>query len=110
MDFLFNHSFDEKLNAWSVEISGEVDIFNSPSLKNDLVDLITQNPCDLYIDCSNLEYIDSTGLGCLVAVLKIVRVYKGNIHLLNLKPNISKLFKITEMDKVFIMEGGYNEQ
>ncbi len=109
MDFLFNHSFDEKQNVWRVEISGEVDIFNSPGLKNDLIDLLNQKQCDMYIDCQHLEYIDSTGLGCLVAALKTARAYKGNIHLLQLKPNISKLFKITEMDKVFILEGGHHE-
>jgi len=45
----------------------------------------------------------------LVSVLKKVKQFKGNIHLSNLKPNIAKIFKITDLNKVFVIEGAIYE-
>jgi len=109
MDFSIVSTFDQEKKLWSVEISGEVDIFNSAEMKKKLTDLINEKNADMLMDCRNLEYIDSTALGALVGVLKNIKNYGGSMHLLNVKPNLVKLFKITNLDKVFIMEGDSNE-
>ncbi|MDR2904203.1 MAG: STAS domain-containing protein, partial [Clostridiales bacterium] len=88
---------------------GEIDIFNSNNFKEKLLALAAENPRDLRIDCANLKYMDSTALGALVAVLKNVKLYDGTVFLSNLKPNLTKLFKITNLDKVFIIEGDTND-
>lgn len=79
-------------------------------MKQKLLSLIDQKPANLIIDCSSLEYIDSTALGALVGVLKNTKSYGCDISLINVKPNIEKLFKITNLDKVFRIEGDENEQ
>ncbi len=104
MDFNLQYSFNENKNVWLVNLTGEIDIFNSPELKSKLLELVNQKNCSLVLDCENLEYMDSTGLGVLVAVLKNVKTYSGEVHLLNLRPNLSKLFKITNLDKVFVIK------
>ncbi len=109
MDFIIEHCYDSEKNAWLATISGEIDIFNSGEMKSKLLDLINEKNVDIYIDCKKLEYLDSTALGALVAVLKNVKAYGGEMHLLGIRPNLKKLFKITNLDKVFIIEGEHNE-
>ena len=109
MDFGFVHSLDKSRNQWNISIQGEIDIYNSSQLKDKLYELLDQEKVDLYIDCEGLEYIDSTGLGSLISVLKKVKQFDGNIHLSNLKPNIAKIFKITDLNKVFLIEGAVYE-
>ncbi|MDR1542554.1 MAG: STAS domain-containing protein [Clostridiales bacterium] len=109
MDYQMDAVFDEESKCWSVSISGEVDIFNSADMKKSLTALINEKNTDMVLDCKFLDYIDSTALGALVGVLKNVRSYGGSIHLRNVKPSLSKLFKITNLDKVFIMEGDVND-
>ncbi len=109
MDYTLEYKFDEQKNCWNVSITGEVDIFNSGNMKNELLSLINEKNCDLFIDCKALEYIDSTALGALVAVVKNVKSYGGEIHLLHVRPNLLKLFKITNLDKVFMIEGETHE-
>lgn len=109
MDFLLNSNFNEAKDLWEVFITGEIDIYNSVKFKESLSHLIENKPIDIHIYCEKLEYIDSTGLGALVSILKKVRQYNGNIILSNLKPNVSKVFKITDLNKVFIIEGDANE-
>jgi anti-sigma B factor antagonist len=109
VDFNLKHRFDPDKDLWQVTITGEIDIYNSAQLKENLNTLLTEKEADLYIDCDKLEYIDSTGLGALVSVLKRVKQFNGNIHLLHLKPNVAKLFKITDLNKVFVIEGADHE-
>ncbi len=110
MEILIDSSFDDAKNSWQVKIVGEVDLFNSSQMKQKLLSLIDQKPANFIIDCKSLDYIDSTALGALVGVLKNTKSYGCDISLINVKPNIEKLFKITNLNKVFKIEGDENEQ
>jgi len=66
--------FEEQDNCWTVEISGEVDIHTSGNLKDTLNTLLNEKETDLKINCEKLIYIDSTGLGVLIGVLKRVKM------------------------------------
>lgn len=62
---------EEKVDD-SVKLSlfGEVDIYTSQELKEKLYSIVDNNQTDLIIDCKELNYIDSTGLGIFVGALK----------------------------------------
>lgn len=110
MDYSMQSKYNEKDNSWLISVVGEIDIFNSQDFKTTLFKLIDEKEVNIRIDCENLKYIDSTGLAALIAVLKRTKEYNGEITLLKPKANLEKLFKITNLDKVFIIEGDENEQ
>ncbi|HHX17900.1 MAG TPA: STAS domain-containing protein, partial [Clostridium sp.] len=83
-----------------VTLSGEVDIYTSQELKENLYRVVEANKKDLIIDCKELNYIDSTGLGIFVGALKKAKQYEKKITITNLKDNIKKLFIITGLDKI----------
>lgn len=87
-----------------VSLSGEVDIYTSQKLKDNLYRVVESNKKDLIIDCKELNYIDSTGLGIFVGALKKAKQYEKKITIINLKDNIKKLFIITGLDKIFEVE------
>lgn len=87
-----------------IVLSGEIDIYTSQSFKSELYEVVESCKGNLYIDCKDLTYIDSTGLGILVGALKEVRKDNNNIYICNLKENIKKLFLITGLDKLFKIE------
>lgn len=105
MDVSITPQFDEELNCWNVVLSGEFDIFNATDLKTTLTELTKEKNADLTIDCAAVSFMDSTALGALVAVLKNVKTYDGKMTLENLKPGVYKLFKITNLDKIFVLAG-----
>ena len=98
------HNFNEADNKWEVSLSGEVDVYNAPMLKDTLHNLLDKQVADIIVDCKELKYIDSTGLGVLIGVLKRVKDNDGNISIINLKPYIKKIFTITDLDKIFLIE------
>lgn len=95
-------------NALEIKPIGEVDIYTSPELKNKIFDLIEEKDHDIIIDGEQLEYIDSTGLGVLMGIYKKLQEKSLNIKIVNLKPNIYKLFDITGLNKVFNIQGWDN--
>lgn len=87
-----------------VTLTGEIDIYTAQTLKEKLYNIVETNQTDIRIECGGLNYIDSTGLGIFVGALKKTRLYGKNIYLDRLKDNIRKLFVITGLDKLFIIE------
>ena len=95
--------FNNDSEIWDVSISGDVDITSSLDLKESLNSILDKKNKSIRINCENLSYIDSTGLGVLISILKRVKGSGNDIEILDAKPNISKLFKITGLDKIFII-------
>jgi anti-sigma B factor antagonist len=85
-------------------LDGEVDIYTSQNLKEKLYNTIESTQKDIRINCAALNYIDSTGLGIFVGALKRARDHGRDIYISNLKDNIKKLFLITGLDRLFIIE------
>ena len=109
MDYSITYNYDEAGKVWDINLTGEFDIFNSAELKNALTKLSEDKNADLLIDCAALDYMDSTAIGSLVAVLKNVKTYEGKIILKNMKPNLLKIFRITNLNKVFEIVGDTDE-
>lgn len=98
-------NFDQDKEVLVVKPEGDVDIYTSIKFKNEVVSSFEERNVDILIDGSKLEYLDSTGLGALISLLKMVRETDNSITIENLKPNIRKLFNITELDKLFTIRG-----
>jgi anti-sigma B factor antagonist len=84
-----------------VELEGEIDLSTSAVFKETVYEVIESGRIDIVIDLSGLEFMDSTGLGVLVAALKKTSTEGGSIKLICDKRSILKVFTITGLDKVF---------
>lgn len=101
--------YDEDNNLIVVIPEGDIDIYTSQGFKEKVLNFFEKNQGDISIDGSQLEFVDSTGLGALISILKRIKEINKKIMLTNLKPNIRKIFDITELDKVFIIRGECND-
>jgi len=84
-----------------LEIEGEVDVYTSPQLKQDLVQLAERGVKRVIINLSKVEYLDSTGLGVLIGGLKRLREAGGNLALVGPGMRIQRIFEITGLNKIF---------
>ena len=92
-----------------VELIGEVDVFTTPKAKEAMLELIEQGVVKIAINLEQTEYLDSTGLGALVGVLKRVREREGNVHLVNPTDRIRRVLEITGLVKVFTISDSEEE-
>jgi anti-sigma B factor antagonist len=84
-----------------LQVSGEIDVFTSPSLRDELYAMIDDGATTVEIDCSQMDFIDSSGLGVLVGALKRIRERGGDFELQGLNPSTRKVFEITGLTKLF---------
>jgi len=103
---MFNLSMkrDKDKDAVQITVSGEIDLMAAPEFKKRLYEAVGDGNADVVLDCFDLSYIDSTGLGILLGALKRVRQNNHHVIIRNLKDSIRKLFHITGLDKAFILE------
>lgn len=84
-----------------VEVSGEVDVYTAPRLREAVVSAIDDGNTRLVIDVDKVEFLDSTGVGVMVGALKKVRSSGGTLDIVCTQPRLLKIFDITGLDKVF---------
>ena len=84
-----------------VAISGEIDVYTAPKLRDTLTELVGSGAYRLIIDMDQVEFLDSTGLGVLVGGLKKVRAHDGSMDIVCSQERLLKIFTITGLSKVF---------
>ena len=105
------HIDDESVDAEThvIELGGEVDLYTAPEFKERLVQVIEDGKKQLVVDLSKATFIDSTTLGVLVGGVKRLRPSGGSLALVCTDQNISKIFEITGLDRVFPIHGSREE-
>jgi anti-sigma B factor antagonist len=88
-------------DAYVISLSGEVDLYTAPEFKQQLLDVIGQGGKEVVVDFTDTTFIDSTTLGVLVGGVKRLRPNGGRLSLVCSDRNITKIFEITGLNKVF---------
>jgi anti-sigma B factor antagonist len=83
-----------------IVLEGELDLYTAPELKNAIVDL-GDGLRWLTVDLSGVEFIDSAGLGILVAAARTMRGRGGSISLVGVDHGVHKVFRVTGLDSWF---------
>lgn len=95
---------DIKREKNTILVVGDLDIFHARDAKEAIMAYYRENPSDLVLDFSGVEFMDSTGLGVLISILKEMEDKDHRLSILHVNPRIRKIFKITELDEVFSLE------
>jgi anti-sigma B factor antagonist len=88
-------------DSYVISLAGEVDLYTAPEFKQQLLEVIAQGGKNVVVDFSSTTFIDSTTLGVLVGGVKRLRTNDGQLTLVCNDRNITKIFEITGLDRVF---------
>lgn len=105
MSITINSIIDTKNDFWEVSLAGELDVSTADELKKSLHKLVDEKNIDMKLNLENLDYIDSTGLGVMIGILKRLKIENKEVYIEKPKNNVRKIFNITGLDKVFKMGG-----
>jgi anti-sigma B factor antagonist len=96
-------------DAYVIALGGEVDLYTAPEFKQELLDVIAKGGKQVIVDLTETTFIDSTTLGVLVGGVKRLRTNDGQLSLICSDRNITKIFEITGLDRVFTIHGTREE-
>lgn len=84
-----------------LRITGRIDLVTSNTLKDTVREHLHRQRRNLVLNLEQVDFINSSGLGSLVSILKDVRLAGGSLVLSNLAPYVQEIFDITQLSNVF---------
>jgi anti-sigma B factor antagonist len=84
-------------------LNNSIDTTVTREFKGKLTDLINQGNKLLILDLSQVDFIDSNGLGTLISILKLLTNNQGSIVICDIRDSVIKLFNLTRLNLVFQM-------
>ena len=73
----------------------------SREFKDRICALVHGRACQIIVDLTNVDFIDSSGLGALISALKILRGNGGDLVLCSMSHQVRSVFEITRLLRVF---------
>ena len=91
-------------DKYLVTLAGEMDTAAAAAAEKVLQPLYNTNGKDVAIDCTDLEYIASSGLRILISILKGAKAGGSRVVLKNVNEDIQSVFELTGFINIFEFE------
>ena len=96
-----NAKIEEIDGKYVATLEGEMDTAEAVKMEEVLKPLYTSEGKDVIIDCTNLEYIASSGLRIFVNILKKAQATGSRVVLRGVNDDIKNVFKLTGLISIF---------
>ncbi len=80
-------------------LTGEIDVASEPALRHVTANLPLQDLQRLTVDLRDVPFMDSTGVGFLVALSKRMSA-EGELLVVNAQPMVARVLRITGVDRI----------
>ena len=81
-------------------LEGRLNMVAAPRLRTAVDEAVAEQRPRIVVDLSSVSFIDSSGLGALVAGLKTARQASGDLRITGLTPQVQTVLKLTNLDRV----------
>jgi anti-sigma B factor antagonist len=89
-------------NAFIVDVTGDITLYNTPEVRKTLLDLLKEKRVKrVIVNLEKVKYIDSAGVASLVEGLKLSRDLKSGFALFGLSKTTREVLELTRLLKVF---------
>jgi anti-sigma B factor antagonist len=88
---------------------GDLDMAAAEQMKRTLTKLLDDGSKKLLIDLAKVGYVDSSGMGALVASLKQARTAGGDLRLCELQDDVRAIFEMTRLNKAVTIHASRTE-
>ena len=99
-----NAKLEEIDGKYVATLEGEMDTAAALEVEETLKPLYTTDGKDVIIDCTNLEYIASSGLRILISILKGAKSAGSRVVMRGVNDDIKNVFKLTGFINIFEFE------
>ncbi|WP_028973222.1 STAS domain-containing protein [Spirochaeta cellobiosiphila] len=98
---------DRGISVVSIEMK-VLDTNSYKAFKNELLEKVEEEG-KLLLDMQSLEFVDSAGLGAILAILRSVHQKKGQIKICNVGRSVKILFDLVRLGRLLEIYDSYEE-
>ena len=104
-------SVDQVGNDFVVLISGQIDVYSSPDLRDRLVGILSEAPLpkNVTVDLAGVSKIETSGVATLIEALRIARHREVGFSLRGVGGSVLRLFKVAGVLALFDPAGHVEE-
>ena len=84
-----------------LSISGEIDLYNAPELKEAIQVLVEQKKNKIVVNLDRVSYVDSSGIGSLISSFSNLKKQEGSLRICNVVGSVRKVFELTKLTTFF---------
>jgi anti-sigma B factor antagonist len=81
--------------------TGRLDVAGAPALKDAIGEALKNGQPRVVLDMEGISFVDSTGLGSVIAALKQIRSSQGDLRLAAPNQQVRVVLELTTLDRVF---------
>lgn len=82
-------------------LSGRLDLTAGVVLKETVMKSLENGSGKIHLNLEKIDFINSSGLGAMVSVMKEIRIRHGRMTLSNLAAYVNEIFEITQLTHIF---------
>ena len=84
-----------------ISLTGRLDLGNGGKLKEKVKKILDEGKTSVHLNLKQVEFVNSSGLGALVSIMKEIRIYRGRLTLSDLEDYVQEIFDITQLSHIF---------
>jgi anti-sigma B factor antagonist len=93
---------EEKKDEFDIlKLEGRLDAVSAKEIKSKINELVKHERKKIVMNLSEINFIDSTGLGGMVSCLRTVSKKGGDIKIAGLQAQVRAIFELTRLHRIF---------
>ncbi|MEA5535756.1 STAS domain-containing protein [Crocosphaera sp. XPORK-15E] len=89
-------------------LTGLLDAFSEPTFRKVIGTYIDEGPCDVILVLSQIDFIDSSGLGALVQLVKKAQNNQGSLQVVT-NPRVTQTVKLVRLEKFLSLQANLED-
>lgn len=80
-----------------------LDAFSEPTFRKVISKYIDEGPSNIILDLSKIDFVDSSGLGALVQLVKKAQTSEGSLQIVS-NPRVTQTVKLVRLEKFLSLQ------
>ncbi|MDA0674186.1 MAG: STAS domain-containing protein [Cyanobacteria bacterium] len=97
-----------RANCQICRLTGLLDAFSEPTFRKVLTRLVEEGPANLILDLSGIDFVDSSGLGAMVQLVKKAKDVGGSVQVIA-NPRVMQTVKLVRLEKFLSIRPSVDE-
>ncbi|HEY9752479.1 MAG TPA: STAS domain-containing protein [Coleofasciculaceae cyanobacterium] len=89
-------------------LTGLLDAFSEPTFRKVLTKCVEEGPSHLILDLSNIDFVDSSGLGALVQLAKKAQSAQGSFQIVS-NPRVTQTVKLVRLEQFLSLQSSVED-
>lgn len=98
---MLSYERNKKDSVMVLKVKGNLDAMTAPEIRQEIEKIVDENCLKVVVDLSDLQLIDSSGVGAIVSLFKRIRTKGGNVKIAGIQGQPKEIFRLLGLEKAF---------